>query len=628
MHKFSYEELEKELVDLKKIKNSYSKERQHTALFDSMPEMVEVIELIYDKNHKVIDFYIRDLNLSFARFLGKTKEQLVNKKISSIVKTIEDSWFNHFARVDKNGMTHSFKDYGVEFNKYYFVTVWKVSKNRVGVSSIDITKTEKAEIELKKRQEKERVETDLLLKEEKMALNSAILKLDTTNAALTFQKEKKDERAEALAIAENAKAKRINELIITRKELVVEKQEKDDLANQLIIAKEELVFQKGIEGYRSEMGRLAQEATQLTENANIPIFGLDNKGLINEWNKTIEEITGYKKEEALGKNLVQTYITETYRKPIKKVLSDALKGKETKNYEFPLSSKKGKLINVLLNTSSRRDLKGKIKGVLGVVQDITELAGCCKELELKVYERTLKLNEALNKQRELTNLKSRFISVASHEFRTPLSAINFAAGSIKKYWSKMEPIMIEKKLHKIEDQVMHMTELLDDILTVGQTEASAIKSSPKNINLGDFMQKIIEEVYVSCQKKHEIVLTDPQKLKNGFIRIDEKLGRNIFINLIGNAIKFSPKAKKVCIDLSSEIEFLIITITDFGIGIPKSEFKNIFNPFTRAKNAAFIQGTGLGLSIVKEAIEVIGGQIIITSSIDEGSTFTVKIPKN
>ena len=95
MHKFSYEELEKELVDLKKIKNSYSKERQHTALFDSLPEMVEVIELIYDKNHKAIDFYIRDLNLSFARFLGKTKEQLVNKKISSIVDTIEDSWFNH-----------------------------------------------------------------------------------------------------------------------------------------------------------------------------------------------------------------------------------------------------------------------------------------------------------------------------------------------------------------------------------------------------------------------------------------------------------------------------------------------------------------------------------------------------
>jgi PAS domain S-box-containing protein len=449
-----------------------------------------------------------------------------------------------------------------------------------------------AEIELKKRQEKERVETDLLLNEKKMALNSTIFRLGTINAELTFQKEKKDERAE-----------------------------------KLVLAKKELVFQKEIERYRSEMRRLALELTLLIENANIPVFSLENKGLINEWNKTAEEITGYKREEALGKNLVQTYITETYQKPIKKVLSNALKGKETKNYEFPLYSKKGKLIIVLLNTSSRRDLKGKITGVLGVGQDITELVGYRKELELKVYKRTLKLNEALKKQKELTNLKSRFISVASHESRTPLSAINFAAGSIKKYWSKMEPIMIEKKLHKIEDQVMHMTELLDDILTVGQAEASAIISTPKNINLGDFMQKIIEEVYVSCQKTHEIVLTDPQKLKNSFIRIDEKLGRNIFINLISNAIKFSPKAKKVCIDLSSEIESLIITITDFGIGIPKSEFKNIFNPFTRAKNVDLIQGTGLGLSIVKEAIEAMGGQIIITSSIDEGSTFAVKIPK-
>ena len=257
-----------------------------------------------------------------------------------------------------------------------------------------------------------------------------------------------------------------------------------------------------------------------------------------------------------------------------------------------------------------------------------ELVGYRKELDLKEYERTLKLNEALKKQKELTNLKSRFTSVASHDSRTPLSAINFATSSIKKYWKKMEPIMIEKKLHKIEDQVMQMTELLDDILTVSQAEASATKSTPKNINFGDFMEEIIKEVYVSCQKTHEIVLADPEKLKNGFIQIDEKLGRNIFINLISNAIKFSLKAKKVCIDLSSEIESLIIAITDFGIEIPKSEFKNMFNSFTRAKNVDLTQGTGLGLSIVKESIKAIGGQIIITSPIDKGSTFSVKIPKN
>ena len=105
------------------------------------------------------------------------------------------------------------------------------------------------------------------------------------------------------------------------------------------------------------------------------------------------------------------------------------------------------------------------------------------------------------------------------------------------------------------------------------------------------------------------------------------MGRNIFINIISNAVKFSPDADKVTIEFSSEKNYTVISVTDFGIGIPKSELKSIFNPFTRGENVDLIQGTGLGLSIVKGAIDVLGGKIIVNSTIGSGTSFIVKIPK-
>jgi PAS domain S-box-containing protein len=378
---------------------------------------------------------------------------------------------------------------------------------------------------------------------------------------------------------------------------------------------------------RTASESIAKELRQFIETANAPIFGIDNEGLVNEWNQTSEKITGFTKDEVLGKDLVQTYITEDYQEAVKKVLDNALLGQETANFEFPLFTREKKRVMVLLNSSTRRNANGKITGVLGVGQDITELVGYRNELEFKVNQRTLKLNEALKKEKELSELKSKFVSTASHEFRTPLSAINFAAGSIKKYWTKMEPVMIEQKLHKIEDQVLHMTKLLDDVLLVGQAEANKMVYNPVHINLGEFIYEIIEEVGNSDNKLHKISLIDSQGLKNSTIFIDEKLGRNIFINIISNAVKFSPNSDKVTIEFSSEKDFTVISVTDFGIGIPETELTTIFNPFTRAENVDLIQGTGLGLCIVKEAIIVLGGEIIVNSIIGKGTTFIVKIPK-
>jgi signal transduction histidine kinase len=191
----------------------------------------------------------------------------------------------------------------------------------------------------------------------------------------------------------------------------------------------------------------------------------------------------------------------------------------------------------------------------------------------------------------------------------------------------MEPIKITQKLKRIEDRVLHMTKLLDDILIVGQTEASKNIYNPLEINLGDFMSEIVDEVSNSIKNLHKLILIDPEELKNATIFIDEKLGRNIFINLLSNAVKFSKQADTVTIEFSSEDNYTIISVTDFGIGIPRAELSDICKPFVRGKNVDLIQDSGLGLSIVKDAIDLIEGKIIVHRNIGNGTFFIVIIPK-
>jgi|TARA_B110000902_G_scaffold92318_1_gene109590 PAS domain S-box-containing protein len=514
----------------------------------------------------------------------------------------------------------------------------RISQNKEKENPADALALAKKELVLQSKEKEDLIEELVIVKKEKAARVDA---LALTKKELVLQTEKKEDLIEELVIVKEEKAARVDSLALAKKELILQREKKEDLIEELVIVKKEkaasadklalamkeLAFQKEIEGYRSKMESVTLELALLIDTANAPIFGINSKGLVNEWNQTLEKITGFTKDKVLGNDLVQTYITEDYKKSVKKVLDDALKGKETANYEFPLFAKNGERVMVLLNSSARRNVDGKINGVLGVGQDITELVGYRNELELKVNQRTLKLNEALKKEKELNELKSRFVSIASHEFRSPLSAINFAAGSMKKYWTRMDSSIIEKKLTKIEDQVAYMISLLDDVLLVGQAEAGKMINHPVALNFDKFINAIIEEVYHSSKKSHKIKLIDSEQLKGTDLFIDEKLGRTIFINLLNNAIKFSPDANKVIVELSSDKDHTIISVIDFGLGIPESEVEKIFMPFTRGENVDSIQGTGLGLSIVKEALVAMGGKIIVNSTLENGTTFMVKIPK-
>lgn len=225
MSKHTYEELEEELIKLKKNHTKSPKEDRYKILFDSVPEMVEIIELIYNGEGKPIDYYLRDVNLSVTKLFNKTKEELLNKKITSFVGVIEDYWLASFSSVEKTGQPIRFKTYGVKFDKYYYISAWKISANRIGVSFTCITESEKAKIALKeklKKEQKTRVKKELELKIKSFELIKTIDQLDKTAKELASQKKEKDKQAEAaLIISKREKELRTNELISAHKEISV-----------------------------------------------------------------------------------------------------------------------------------------------------------------------------------------------------------------------------------------------------------------------------------------------------------------------------------------------------------------------------------------------------------------------
>jgi PAS domain S-box-containing protein len=234
-------------------------------------------------------------------------------------------------------------------------------------------------------EEKDRRADELVLANKELAFQNEEKdkradELVLANKELAFQNEEKDRRAEELIIANQEKDKRADELILANQEkdkradeLVLANQEKDKRADELALAKKELAFQKERDGYRSEMERVAQDLTLFIDTANAPIFGIDAQGNVNEWNQRAENITGFTKNQVMGRDLVADFITDDYKAAVGEVLAKALQGEETANYEFPLFTQSGERVDVLLNSTTRRDASGKIVGVVGVGQDITEL---------------------------------------------------------------------------------------------------------------------------------------------------------------------------------------------------------------------------------------------------------------
>jgi PAS domain S-box-containing protein len=376
--------------------------------------------------------------------------------------------------------------------------------------------------------------------------------------------------------------------------------------------------------FESKITAIARELSSLIENANVPIFGVDRNGHINEWNKVSSELSEFSKSELFGKRWSEAFVGSENRAAADQMIANVLQGNPVSNFELAVFTKSKKRLILLLSASPRRDSEKVINGAILVAQDITELIEYRANLEKMVQDRTRELNEALQKEKDLVNMKSKFVSIASHEFRTPLSTISLAAGFLKKFKKEITPEEVDNKLSNIEKQVSHMTRLLDDVLVIGKAEAGKIPVRLVPINVLEFFERLCGEIEQSTAKTHKIRLIHHLQIPT--IHSDEKLLRNIVINSLINAIKFSPKADHVDFTVRSDADKLSFQIRDYGIGIPTEDMKQLFEPFHRGSNVNAIQGTGLGLSIIKKGVDLLHGFIDVKSKVGTGTELNVILP--
>jgi signal transduction histidine kinase len=233
------------------------------------------------------------------------------------------------------------------------------------------------------------------------------------------------------------------------------------------------------------------------------------------------------------------------------------------------------------------------------------------------------LNEALSKEKELNEIKSRFVSMASHEFRTPLSTVLSSAALASKYTQPEDQDKRERHIKRIKDSVKHLNDLLEDFLSLGKLEEGKVITKVEPFEVKEFLEEVCEEVSSILKEGQKIQIE--YKGANKFAT-DKKLFRNILINLLSNAVKFSDEGASIQLQAHLTELRLIVSIKDEGIGISEEDQQHMFTSFFRGKNAINIQGTGLGLHIVRRYVDLIHGDIRLESTLGEGSTFIVDLP--
>ena len=298
------------------------------------------------------------------------------------------------------------------------------------------------------------------------------------------------------------------------------------------------------------------------------------------------------------------------------------------NYTSELTWTKGKneisVLNNSLNTLKKNLMQHKETND-GLVKNLEQSLSKEKVRTIALVDSENKLKVSLLKEKELGELKTSFVSMASHQFRTPLSVIqantelfNILASAGK----KIEPEKSEKITGRIKNEIIKMTELMDEVLILGKLTSGNIHFAPKEIDIINFCNQLVEEF--------NLIQDDGRTLDFKFegdpytVNLDPRLLTHTLSNLISNAFKYSVGKKNPELTIHFKPKELLVSIKDYGLGIPKAELSNLFQPFFRANNVTDIKGSGLGLNIAKEYVEINKGEIAVKSTLGEGSCFEIK----
>jgi PAS domain S-box-containing protein len=371
---------------------------------------------------------------------------------------------------------------------------------------------------------------------------------------------------------------------------------------------------------RLESSLISQKA--ILDNAKVMLFSTNKIGIIRFFNPEAERLTGYTEKEVVNietpvifhksseieicrDELKNKYGLE-FENDIDVILEKALRN-EICNQECIYINKKGENIPVSLTLTSMKDKKKQLVGFMGVAIDLTER----KKAELN-------LMEALTKEKKLGELKSRFVTTASHEFRTPLSTISSSAYLIEKYTEQADQPKRQKHLDRIISAVNNLSNILNDFLNVGKIEEGKIELNPTLFSIPNFMEKLFLEIKSILKPGQNIHYVHEGEDE---INTDPSIFRNIMINLLSNAIKYSSSDSNIEINTKINDHTFQVEVHDHGIGIPEEDQEHLMDRFFRGKNAINIPGTGLGLHIVSKYVERMNGEISFVSKLNEGTTF-------
>lgn len=350
---------------------------------------------------------------------------------------------------------------------------------------------------------------------------------------------------------------------------------------------------------------------QLVEFNMIGIMLADTNGKITQANDALLNMIGYTRKDLLLDKIRWDEMTPPeYRFVDEQAIEQMKMTKICPPFEKEYIRKDGSRIQVLLGTML---IDGSQTDCVCFVLDITQRKSA--EAEIR---------KALEQEKELSELKSRFVSMVSHEFRNPLNAISVSAQLLERFGEKWSKEKQSDFFHRIKTSVGRMTDLLDDVLLLGKAGAGKLQFKPISLNLKDFCSNLVEEIILSTGNKNTITFEIQGQCTTA--NIDESLLRYILINLLSNAIKYSPVGSTVYFEVFCQNEAVIFQIKDEGIGIPLEDQQQLFQSFHRAKNVGSIPGTGLGLAIVKQCVDSHGGAIAVASKVGVGTTFTVTLP--
>ncbi|MEI6595033.1 MAG: PAS domain-containing sensor histidine kinase [Bacteroidota bacterium] len=389
----------------------------------------------------------------------------------------------------------------------------------------------------------------------------------------------------------------------------------EELKHELSVHEIELKMQNvELLDTQTSLSSALSEYAEFFEHSPIGYFILSKDGRIEKVNKKGCELLGIDKSNILGKTFSTFFNGENEQDNLYRHINLVIETGNFHHLDSEIKKNDGSIFSASVKSTLVKNEKNEFKHLLTIVNDISQI---------KEYEHHIE--RALQKSNELNKLKTNFITLASHEFRTPLSNVLLSASLVEQYAKMGQEDKMKRHLSRIKASVKDLTFILVKFFTHEKLERGLEIVEKVNFNLPELCDDIIDDIKLLFKTGQHISY---KHTGTNFIFEDRKIIIHILENLLSNAIKYSPENKEIELTSKMGENSLLIQVKDFGIGIPLDEQQNLFAIFYRANNAVNIQGAGLGLNITQRLLALINGKISFTSIENEGTTFLVEIPYN